>query len=50
MFTIESGLVKIWVKLVEDINNIYTFNDVPNLFNLRQIVSQVLVQDGYQIT
>lgn len=44
MFTKNSGLVKTWVGLIE--KNQYTFNDVPNLSNLREIVAEVLEEKG----
>lgn len=38
--TKDSGLVKVWVSLV--MAGTYTLDDVPNLFNLKEIVTQVI--------
>lgn len=35
-FTKNSGCVKVWITLIQ--NNIYSYKDVPNLFNLRKQV------------
>lgn len=44
--TKESGLVKnVWVPLI--LNKTYTFEQVPNLFNLREVVENVLVEVGF---
>ena len=40
MFNENSALVKIWVRYVED--GKITKEDVPNLFNLREIICQIL--------
>lgn len=40
MFTIDSALVKLWAKYVE--NGTYTMDQVPNLSNLREMVFAVL--------
>ena len=42
MFNSESGLVKIWVKLVKD--NEYLKELVPKLSNLREVVLLVLAE------
>lgn len=39
-FTKDSGLVKTWVHLVQI--GTYTREQVPNLFNLREVVYEVL--------
>lgn len=39
-FTKDSGLVKVWVRLVQ--NGIYTREQVPVLYNLREVVYEVL--------
>ena len=44
MFNENSGLVKVWVELIEA--GQYTLNDVPNLSNLRQVVAEVLAKKG----
>lgn len=43
-FTKNSGLVKVWVSLVLDENSPYELADVPELFNLKDVVTEV-VQD-----
>ena len=40
MFNENSGLVKTWVSLIRQ--GTYTFNQVPNLSNLREVVKKVL--------
>lgn len=40
IFTKESGLVKVWVSLV--MAGTYTLEQVPNLFNLREVVTEVV--------
>lgn len=39
-FTKESALVKVWVANVE--NELYTLEQIPALYNLRDIVIEVL--------
>lgn len=39
-FTKDSGLVKTWVSLV--LCGVFTVNQVPNLFNLRTVVSEIV--------
>jgi hypothetical protein len=39
-FTKDSGLVKVWVRLVQ--NGTYTREQVPVLYNLREVVYEVL--------
>ena len=39
-FTKESGLVKVWVGLV--MAGTYTIEQVPNLYNLREVVEEVI--------
>jgi hypothetical protein len=39
-FTKDSGLVKVWVRLVQ--NGTYTREKVPVLYNLREVVYEVL--------
>ena len=42
----ESGLVKnVWVPLI--LNGTYTFEQCPNLFNLREVVEEVLEEMGF---
>lgn len=40
MFNENSGLVKVWVSLI--LAGTYTLEDVPNLSNLKQVVTQVI--------
>lgn len=40
VFTPESGLVKVWVSLI--LAGTYTVDQVPVLFNLKEVVEQVL--------
>ena len=40
MFNENSGLVKVWVSLI--LAGTYTLDDVPNLSNLKQVVTQVV--------
>lgn len=40
MFNKNSGLVKIWVSLV--LCGVFTLEQVPNLFNLRAVVTEIV--------
>lgn len=40
MFNENSGLVKVWVSLV--LNGTYTLDQVPELSNLKEVVTQVV--------
>lgn len=40
MFNENSGLVKVWVSLV--LAGVYTLEQVPQLSNLREVVTQVV--------
>lgn len=40
MFNANSGLVKVWVGLVRD--GTYTLEQVPQLSNLKQVVTQII--------
>ena len=42
-FTKKSGLVKLWTRNVRE--DKYTFNEVPELYNLREMVAAVLAED-----
>lgn len=44
MFNENSGLVKTWVDLIK--KGQYTIEEVPNLSNLREVVAEVLAEDG----
>lgn len=39
-FSKESGIVKVWVNLVK--NGTYTRDQVPKMFNLQEVVAEVL--------
>lgn len=41
-FTKDSGLVKVWVSLVLNPESGYTLNDVPKLFNLKIVATEVV--------
>jgi hypothetical protein len=41
-FTKDSGLVKVWVSLV--LSGTYTLDQVPNLYNLKEVVAEVVNQ------
>lgn len=47
MFDKDSGLVKVWVSII--LSGVYTYGDVPNLSNLREVVKEVLLKLGYII-
>ena len=38
MFNKDSGLVKIWVRLLTQKNGKYTIDDIPSISNLKEIV------------
>ena len=38
MFNKDSGLVKIWVRLLTQKNGKYTTDDIPSISNLRDVV------------
>ena len=40
VFTKDSGLVKVWVSLV--MAGTYNLEQVPNLYNLKTVVSEVI--------
>lgn len=42
MFNKDSALVQVWVRLIK--NQTYTINDIPNLSNLKEIVTMLLSQ------
>lgn len=39
-FNKDSGLVKVWVRLV--LGGTYSLEEVPKLFNLKEVVTQVI--------
>ena len=42
IFTKDSGLVKVWVGLVLNPNSNYEIKDVPELYNLKEVVIEVI--------
>lgn len=47
MFNKNSGLVKVWVSLI--LSGVYTYDQCPNLSNLKTVVGEVLAEAGYDI-
>ena len=43
MFNENSGLVKVWVRLIK--SGVYTIENIPNLSNLKEIVIQILNEE-----
>lgn len=46
-FNKESGLVKLWVKMVQD--GTYTRDQVPKMFNLQEVVADVLDEQAADV-
>ena len=42
ILTKDSGLVKIWAGLVLNQDSLYELKDVPGLFNLKEVVTEVV--------
>lgn len=42
MFNENSGLVKIWIRLLNDKNSQYTTENIPNISNLREVILKEL--------
>lgn len=42
MFNENSGLVKIWVRLLNNKDSQYTIENIPNISNLREVVLKEL--------
>lgn len=42
MFNENSGLVRVWLRLLSQENSRYTPKDVPNISNLREVVLSLL--------
>ena len=42
MFNENSGLVRVWVRLLSQENSRYTLKDIPNISNLREVVLSLL--------
>lgn len=40
-----NGLVEIWVKVLNKTNSPYTFDDVPDIYNLRELVKEALEEN-----
>lgn len=47
-FNKNSGLVKVWVGNVLNDESPYEYKDVPKLFNLREVVKEVLIDSGVE--
>jgi hypothetical protein len=43
IFTKDSAIVKVWVSLV--LSGVYTLEQVPALFNLKEVVAEVIVSE-----
>ncbi|MEK4283214.1 MULTISPECIES: hypothetical protein [unclassified Ureibacillus] len=46
LYSKESALARIWARNVRE--GKYTRNQVPNLFNLREVVNQILDEENAQ--
>ena len=42
MFNQDSGLVKIWVRLLTSENSLYTVDDTLNISNLKEVVLSLI--------
>ena len=42
MFNKDSGLVKIWVRLLSSKDSLYTIDNVPNISNLKDVVLSLI--------
>lgn len=42
----ENGLVEVWFKLIKNPNMPYTYDDVPDIYNLREVVKELLEEEG----
>ena len=42
MFNENSALVKIWIRLIQNEDNNYTIKSVPNISNLKEIITKLL--------
>ena len=42
MFNKDSGLVKIWIRLLTSKNSSYIIDNVPNISNLKEIVLSLI--------
>ena len=42
MFNKDSGLVKIWVRLLSSKDSIYTIDSIPNISNLKEVVLSLI--------
>lgn len=42
MFNENSGLVKIWVRTIQDPKDPRTIDDVPDISNLREVVASLV--------
>ena len=42
MFNKDSGLVKIWIRLLSSKDSLYTIDNVPNISNLKEVVLSLI--------
>ena len=42
MFNKDSGLVKIWVRLLSSKDSLYTIDNIPNISNLKEVVLSLI--------
>ena len=42
MFNENSALVEVWIRLIKQ--GVYTFNEIPNLSNLQDVIAEVLLE------
>lgn len=42
----ENGLVNVWLSLIKNPNMSYSYDDVPDIYNLREIVKELLEEEG----
>ena len=43
MFNENSALVQVWIRLIKQ--GVYTFNEIPNLSNLQDVIAEVLLEE-----
>lgn len=42
----ENGLVEVWFQLIKNPNMPYTYDDVPDIYNLREVVQELLDEEA----
>lgn len=42
----ENGLVNVWLNLIKNPNMPYTYENVPDIYNLREIVKELLDEEA----